>query len=123
MATDCNTHNENIHDKRQHPLFHSARKVLLASIGAMSLAQDEIDAFVHKLAERGEIVEKDGRDLVREMRGRRTTRMHAAEDRIHKRIGEIRDRMNIPTQKDIQDLNEKIAVLTQQVDELLKSKA
>jgi poly(hydroxyalkanoate) granule-associated protein len=122
MATNCNTHEENIHDKRQRPLFHSARKVLLASIGAMSLAHDEIDEFAHKLVERGEIAEKDGRDLVREMRELRSTRMHAAEDRIHKRIGAMLDRMNIPTQKDIQELNDKITVLTQQVEELMKSK-
>jgi poly(hydroxyalkanoate) granule-associated protein len=121
MTTESNIHDE-VHEPKQHPLFHSARKILLASIGAMSLAQDEIDEFVHKLVERGEIAEKDGRKLVREMREHRTTRMHEAEDRIHKRIRAILDRMNIPTQKDIQELNGKITVLSQQVEELLKSK-
>ena len=103
-------------------MFHTARKVLLASVGVMSLAQDEIDEFIQKLVECGEIAEKDGRELVREMRERRKTRIQEAEDRISKRIGGMLDRMNIPTQKDIQELNEKISVLTQKVEELKKAK-
>lgn len=122
MGTDFDTSEENIHEKRQHPMFHTARKVLLASVGVMSLAQDEIDEFIHKLVECGEIAEKDGRELVNEMRERRKTRIQEAEDRISKRIGGMLDRMNIPTQKDIQELNEKISVLTQKVEELKKAK-
>jgi len=122
MTTDSNTHEEIIHNNRQHPLFHSARKILLASIGAMSLAQDEIEEFIHKLVDHGEIAEKDGRELVREMREHRRARMHQAEDHIHKRIGAMLDRMNVPTQKDIQELNGKISDLTQKIDELKKSK-
>jgi hypothetical protein len=43
------------------PLLESARKVLMAAIGAVALAQDEIEAFINRLIERGEIAEKDGK--------------------------------------------------------------
>ena len=46
------------------PLFEASRRVLLAAIGAAALAQDEIEDFVKKLVDRGEIAEKDGKKEV-----------------------------------------------------------
>ena len=48
-------------------MIEMARKVLLASVGAVALAQDEVEAFVNRLIERGEIAEKDGRKLINEI--------------------------------------------------------
>ena len=48
-------------------LLEMSRKVLLAGVGAVALAQDEIEEFVNKLVERGEIAEKDGRKLIRDL--------------------------------------------------------
>ena len=42
------------------PLLDSARKVLMAAIGAVALAQDEIEAFINRLIERGEIAGNGG---------------------------------------------------------------
>ncbi|HEB65380.1 MAG TPA: poly(hydroxyalkanoate) granule-associated protein, partial [Chloroflexi bacterium] len=36
-------------------LYEAARKVLMAGIGAVALAQDEAENFVNKLVERGEL--------------------------------------------------------------------
>jgi hypothetical protein len=48
-----------VHDR--YPLFDAGRRVMLASIGAVALASDELKDLVNKLIERGEIVETDGR--------------------------------------------------------------
>lgn len=103
------------------PLFETARKVLLAGIGAVALAQEEIEEFVNKLVERGEIAEKDGRKLVREVMDKRKKDAEKAEDELSKRVEEILDRMNVPTKADIEALGSKIASLTKKVDELKKS--
>ena len=105
------------------PLFETARKVLLAGIGAVALAQEEIEEFVSKLVERGEIAEKDGRKLVQEMMDKRKKGAEKAEDELSKRIEEVLDRMNVPTKGDIEALGDKIAALTKKVDELKKSQA
>jgi poly(hydroxyalkanoate) granule-associated protein len=102
------------------PLLETARRVLLASIGAVALAQDEIEDFVDKLVERGEIAEKDGRKLVREVMDRRKKDREKAEDKLGKRIEEVLDRMNIPTKADIETLSDKIANLTKKVEDLKK---
>ena len=47
-------------------LVDALRKVLLASIGGVALAQDEIGKFLNRMVERGEIAEKDARKLMDE---------------------------------------------------------
>ena len=107
--------------EEHNPLFEAARKVLLAGIGAVALAQDEIEDFVHRLVERGEIAEKDGRKLLREVVDRRKKDAEKAEDQISKRVEEVLDRMSVPTKADIEALGDKIALLSKKVEELKKA--
>jgi poly(hydroxyalkanoate) granule-associated protein len=103
------------------PLFETARKVLLASIGAVALAQEEVEEFVSKLVERGEIAEKDGKKLVREMMEKRKKEAKKAEDELDKRVEDLLARMNVPSKGDIEALSAKITALTKKVDELKKA--
>jgi poly(hydroxyalkanoate) granule-associated protein len=103
------------------PLFETARRVLLAGIGAVALAQDEIEDFVNRLVERGEIAERDGRKLIREVMDRRKKDTQKARDGFSAHVNEILDHMNVPTKADIEALSEKIATLAKKVDELKKS--
>jgi poly(hydroxyalkanoate) granule-associated protein len=103
------------------PLFEAARRVLLASMGAVALAQEEMEDFVQKLVDRGEIAEKDGKKLVREMMDKRKKEAQKAEDELDKRIEELLNRMNVPSKSDIEALSAKITALTKKVDELKKA--
>jgi len=103
------------------PLFEAARKVLLAGIGAVALGKEEIEDFVNRLVERGEIAEKDGRKLVNEVMDRRKKSTEKAEDEVSKRVEDILDRMNVPSKADIEALSDKIAALSKKVDELKKT--
>jgi len=108
-------------EEERSPLFATARKVLLASVGAVALAQDEMEEFVNRLVERGEIAERDGKNLVREMVERRKKGTQKAGDKVTQHVEEILDRMNVPTKADIEALSEKIAALSKKVDELRKT--
>jgi poly(hydroxyalkanoate) granule-associated protein len=103
------------------PLLEAVRKVLLASIGAVALAQEEIEDFVNKLVERGEIAEKDGRKLVIDIRERRKKTTEKAEDTLDQRVEELLGRLNVPTKADMDALSAKITLLTKKVDELKKA--
>ena len=106
--------------EERNPLLEAARKVLLAGIGAVALAQEEIEDFVDRLVERGEIAEKDGRKLVREVMDKRKKAAEKAEDEVTKRIENVMDRMSVPSKADIDVLSEKITILTKKVEELKK---
>lgn len=100
------------------PLLGMARRMLLAGIGAVALAQDEMEEFVNKLVERGEIAEQDGKKLIREMVERRRKEAKKAEDELDRRVEELLKRMNVPTKSDIEALSAKIVALTKKVEEL-----
>ncbi len=102
------------------PLYEALRRVLMASIGAIALAQDEIEDFVEKLVERGEIAEKDGKKLVREVIDKRKKDVSKAEDELNKRIDEVVERMDVPTKSDIDALGDQINELSNKVDGLAK---
>lgn len=104
----------------QKPFMDTARKILLASIGAVALAQDEIEDFVNRLVERGELAEEEGKKLIREMREKRKNQTQKVREEITKRLEELLVRLNIPTKADIEALSEKIAALSNKVDEIMK---
>jgi poly(hydroxyalkanoate) granule-associated protein len=129
MATKVKTPviEEAVAEKEERNQFlEMARKVLLAGVGAVALAQDEAEDFVKKLVERGEIAEKDGKKLVREIMDRRKKDVEQtaekAEDGASKRIEEVLARMSIPTKADINALTEKVNTLAKKVDDLKKEK-
>lgn len=127
MAEDIEVTEEEIVENGHNPMLEMARKVLLASIGAVALTQEEVEKVVHKLIERGEIAEKDGRKLIKDLMERRrkkTDEVRAeTEDQVDSRMEELLNRMNIPSKSDIDALSAKITTLTKKVDELNKAES
>ena len=94
------------------------RRAMLAAIGAVSLAQEELDALMDRLVERGEIAEQDGKQLMSQVLERRKKDAKKAEGEWDRRTEEILNRMNVPTKTDIDALGAKITALSKKVDEL-----
>ena len=110
-------------DEKEHGTFFDiSRKVILASIGVIAVAQDELEDFVDRLIERGEIAEKDGRKLLNEMKEKRKKRSHEVEEELGKKVRETMERMNVPSRTDFEKLTANIAALSQKIDELAKSR-
>lgn len=102
-------------------LYEAVRKMVLAGIGGVAIAQDEVVKFLNRMVERGEIAEKDARKLLDEVMSRRKEQAKKAEDEMEGRFEEILARMNVPTKSDIDALSEKITRLTEKVDGLQKN--
>ena len=98
------------------------RRVLMAGIGAVALSQEQIEDFVNKLVERGEIADGDARKLLSDVLDRRKSILQGgtkkAEEEYEKRVERLLSRMNIPTKSEIDSLSETIARLSDKVDEL-----
>ncbi len=108
-------------DKKEFYGFYDiARRMMLAGIGAVALKHDEIEEFIDKLVERGELARKDGEELMKEMRERH--KKHSEGEGRHKHMAEFMDRFTVPTRKDFDELYEKLAALEKKIDELNKSK-
>jgi polyhydroxyalkanoate synthesis regulator phasin len=98
------------HNKLQEAMH----RVMLAAVGTVGLVQDELEHFVNKAVERGQIAEKDARKTVRVVGDKRKD----AGKEVDKRFEDMLVKMNIPTKNDLSALNDKIADLSQKVDSL-----
>jgi len=119
--TEETTNEEHIEEGKS--LTELARKVMLATIGAVALAQEEAEAFIKKLIDRGEIAEKDGHKMMDDLKEKRQKKTKQAEDELDSRISQILDRTGVPTKSDIEALSEKISALTSKIDELKKTQS
>jgi poly(hydroxyalkanoate) granule-associated protein len=124
MAEEVEVTEEILEENGPNPMLEMARKVLLAGIGAVALTQEEVEKFVSKLIERGQIAEKDGRRLINDVMEKRRRKAEEistdAEVTYESRMEEVLARMNIPSKNDIDALSRKISALTEKVDELSK---
>src|SRR5262245_43258250 len=112
--------------KASSTLVEGLRKVLLASLGAVAMTRDEVEAFVDKLVERGQLAQKDGEKLVKELRSRvRDTRPQVQKvgESVEQRIEEFLNRLNIHSKRDIYDLSAKLTQRSARVDELRKQQS
>jgi poly(hydroxyalkanoate) granule-associated protein len=102
----------------------SLQRVLLAGVGVIVLAQEEIEEFVRRLVDRGDIAEDEGRMLVEDVIDQRNRRLHDIREGVEGTVGrsteEIYKRLNIPTRSEIVSLSEQIDILSKKVDELVE---
>ena len=100
----------------------SLQRVLLAGVGVVVLAQEEIEEFVRRLVDRGDIAEDEGRMLMEDVMEQRSQRLQGVRENVEGTIDrsteEVYKRLNIPTRTEIMNLSEQIAALSEKVDEL-----
>jgi poly(hydroxyalkanoate) granule-associated protein len=102
----------------------SLQRILLAGVGVIVLAQEEVEEFVRRLVDRGDIAEDEGRMLVEDVMEQRDRRLQgfkeSVEGTIDRGTGEVYRRLNIPTRSEIVSLSEQIEILSKKVDELVE---
>lgn len=103
-------------------LLGSLRRVLMASIGAFVLAQEEVEDFLGRLVDRGELADADARRLLNDVVDGRvrivTDGTRRAEGELEKRVETVLTRLNMPSKSDIDALSDRVTELNQKVDEL-----
>jgi poly(hydroxyalkanoate) granule-associated protein len=105
-------------ERRASPVLVPLRKVLLASIGAVAVAQEEAEDLINKLVDRGEIAREEGRKLVDDMTAKRQAKVLAQFDaRVDAALG----RMDVPSKADLQAVEKKLDELNRKLDKLVKS--
>src|SRR5512139_207371 len=108
-------------EESQHQMSEMLRRLFLAAVGAVAIAQEELEVLVNKLVERGEIAEKDGKKLINEMMEKRKGKTANVSDEIGKSVENVLNKMNIPSKADVDMLSQKIAALSKKIDDLKKT--
>ncbi len=118
------------------------RRTMLAGIGMFAVATEEMDKFMKRMAERGEVAQKDADKVINQLfeqfRGAQPSstssplnvegmQAHAnaaatsARTSFESNLEQFLNRMNIPSQRDIDELSARVAQLTARVEELRRT--
>lgn len=94
------------------------RKMVLASVGVVGVAQDEVNHLLERMVQRGEITEKDARKLVSEAQKEFNRRRKSGQTKAEKELEGLMEKMNVPSKADIEDLTKQVAHLSKRIEEL-----
>jgi poly(hydroxyalkanoate) granule-associated protein len=94
------------------------RKMVLASVGVVGVAQDEVMHLLDRMVERGEITEKDARKMVSDAQKEFNKRRKSGQTKAERELENLMEKMNVPSKADIEDLAKQVTHLTKRVEEL-----
>lgn len=128
-----NAHNNGTDARKAASFADLVRKVALASVGAVVLAQEEIEDFVGKLVQKGELAEKDGKTLVNDLlekrkqgESQRLNGVHATAavtSAIDTTVDKVLHKINVPTKTDVEELARKIEEIDKKIEALAARRA
>ncbi len=134
MNVSANPNDKNGDSRKAASFTDLVRKVALASVGAVVLAQEEVEDFVGKLVQKGELAEKDGKTLVKDlMEKRKQNEAHrengngaahaGATSAIDATVDKVLHRINVPTKGDVDELAKKIEEIDRKIEALAAKRA
>jgi poly(hydroxyalkanoate) granule-associated protein len=98
---------------------------MLAGLGVITLAQEELTEVFNNLVQRGTTTEQKTREMVNKQMENRQKEAKKAAKRVEK---EVEDRfenvlhwMNVPSKNDIEKLSRKVSTLNKKVNDLSKA--
>ena len=84
------------------------KKAVFIGAGLASMTADKIEEAVAEIVRRGEISEKQGRELIQDLKDRSGKARKELGDRVEKMIEEALLKLKIPTRKEIEDLKARV---------------
>ncbi len=126
-------------EARAHDWAEQLKKFAYAAAGVVNVSPEDVRAFVQKLVEKGEIAQKDGKKILKDLTERvkktvREPREAAAEvtqplaesgeklvERINASVQRVLHSMNIATRQDVAELGRQIEELDAKLRQLLES--
>ncbi len=122
MAEPIKIEEEDVPEGYPKTVADGLRRILMAGLGSLNLRQGEVEAFINRLADRGEIGENEARKLINEFLQNRKKQAEATtnwmEAEFEKRMEKLLAHMNVPTKSDIDLLMDKVSELSDKLDKL-----
>ncbi len=94
------------------------RQTMLFSIGSALVLREKAKEFAEQAIARGQEIEDEGKTLVQEMRAEKRQKQPERIDALEVRIRNAVKRLDIPTQKDVDQLDQHVNALSKRIDEL-----
>ncbi|MBM4332302.1 MAG: hypothetical protein FJ117_13980 [Deltaproteobacteria bacterium] len=92
-------------------MFEFIKRAIFIGAGLASMTAEKIEEVVEEIVKKGELSEKQGRELVQELKEKSTKAEKEFGEKIDKVVNDTLQRLNIPTRKEIEELKAKIEQL------------
>jgi polyhydroxyalkanoate synthesis regulator phasin len=87
------------------------KKTIFVGAGLASMTAEKIEETVGEIVKKGELTEKQGRELVHDLLERSTRARKELTERVEKMIQDTLQKLNIPTRKEMDELKRKVEQL------------
>ncbi|MBI3755574.1 MAG: hypothetical protein HY265_05385 [Deltaproteobacteria bacterium] len=97
------------------------KRAALMGIGIMSLTEAKLKDLVKELEYKGEVNEKEGKDLLKNLVAKADKERKTVEENIRKGIKDYLAKVNIASREDVIKLEKRVKGLEEKVKELTKA--
>ncbi len=97
------------------------KRAALMGIGIMSLTEEKLKELVKELETKGEVGEKEGKKLLKDLMARADKGKKVVEENIKKGIKDSLAKVNIANKEDLIKLEKRVNGLEKKVKELVKT--
>ncbi len=107
-------------EERREEMTALIKRLLLAGVGAIALTKDEVDDFLDRLVERGELAEEEAHKMLKEVAERQEKKAQKAVEKmgVEKKVEKVSDKADIPRKSDIDALAGRIEEISRKLDAL-----
>ena len=96
-------------------MVEALRKLLLAGLGTLDLTEEKVKAVFNDLVARGEMSEKDARELISNWTKRATEQRGRLKDDVEQAVNKTLEAMGLAKRSDLDALNARLAELERKV--------
>jgi len=96
-------------------------KGISMGLGLFTMTREKAEEIVDNLIEKGEISRKEASGVLEEILNRAEKEREELEKRINTSLENTLERFNVPTKKEIEELNNKLDDIAAKLDEIEKS--
>jgi len=97
-------------------MFDLIRKTILAGVGFAAVTKDKAEQLVKEYIEKGEITEKEGKELVDDLIKKSEQARTDFETKLEDTIRKVLKKMNIATREDVSALDDRIKSMEQKLN-------
>jgi poly(hydroxyalkanoate) granule-associated protein len=84
------------------------KKMMLFGVGLAAMTREKTEEFVKELVKKGEMSEKEGKQLVNDLMEKSKKMTRDLEAKTEEMVAATLKRLNIPTRKELDELRERI---------------
>jgi len=92
-------------------MFEFIKKAIFIGAGLASMTAEKIEETVNEIVKKGDLTEKQGRELVQELKEKSTKVRKELSERIDKIVNDALQKLNIPSRKEVEELKARIEQL------------